>query len=47
MWCGPTTALSESCSVNFGFFVDIVDIQGALGIVIVGYCVMGGCLRCF
>lgn len=30
MWCGPTTALSESCSVNFGFFVGIVDIQVAL-----------------
>lgn len=42
MWCGPTTAFSESCSVNFGFFMGV-----ALGVVIAGYCVMGGCLKCF
>ena len=33
--------------VNFGFFVGIVDIQVAMGIVIARYCVMGGYLKWF
>jgi len=33
--------------VNCGFFMGVVDIQVALGVVIARYCVMGGYLKCF